>query len=108
MPTRWYPSRPPRAARKPNKEDGTDREVRKRIGHVPVRPIDPIIRQRSAAENGHERAAQGRERRAYPCGYTDIEGCFSERSEPGRIAHEAAYAVGVQQGDHAVGGESDQ
>src|SRR5262249_56737929 len=57
VPARGLPSRPPRAVRKPDQEHRTEREIGKRIGEVPMGPEDPVVCERTAAQDRHERAA---------------------------------------------------
>ena len=108
LPARHDPARPPGAVGEPDQEYRPDREARQRVGEIPVRPEQPIIAQRSAAQDRHEGAAQRRDRRSDAGRDHDVERSVVKGAEPGRAAEHPPHPIGVEQCHQAVGGERHQ
>ena len=68
----------------------------------------PIFVERFAAHYRNELTTKGTDRGTGPGGDDNIERRLAKIPEPGRLAHQSADCIGIQQGDRAVRRERDQ
>src|SRR4051812_17743353 len=100
--------RQPPGVTEPSQEHRTKRCARNRVGAVPIRPGDPVIRDVAIAQQRHKGTAERADGGAHDDGDQDIRRRLPKRAEIIRSANEVSNTVGIQHRHRAVGHEGDQ